>query len=169
MSVSLLYGASCPLSYQSPGFLETDSRQIKFWENQERLTQVAKFEVHLKTVTVGVERRDHEEERDQEFSNELNALQHTSSRDQRITPTLDQPVPWIRRESAADPGRKCPGSTTPSNVLFSSRGDRAKRSRRGPPGTIQQLNVAVSRDMVRFSSSSRPSTGRCASDEGGFR
>jgi len=105
LGVSLLYKKICPAPYQPCGFAATTNDRPTLWENDDDILQMTKFDTGTIVVGIGMKRHEESSDADRRLCTYLNTLQHTSSRDAHLPPTLDQADSSSKRKrSIADAG-----------------------------------------------------------------
>jgi hypothetical protein len=156
LGVSLLYRQSCPAPYQPNGFTASTCNQAMPWENEEDTLQATRFDTGTISISISVQRHEGVSDKDQRLGIYLDALQHTSSRDPNLPPTLDQTLSSSKRKrsvtiygqtrhpsshrSAADVGKSPIGAVEEGLEITEE--------------TVKRHKISDSRALVKFSSQS---------------
>lgn len=107
LGASLLFRQSCPILYQPHGFTASTDGQKTLWHNKSDILRASQFNTGSIIINICVGRHDTQTDTDYLFSTHLNGLQHSSSRDSGLLPTMEhiQPKPK-QNHSVADRNRQ---------------------------------------------------------------
>jgi len=181
LGISLLYKQSCPALYQPHGFAATTNNQSTLWENGDDVLQTTKFDTGSITVSIGVKRHEESSDADRRLCTCLNMLQHTSSRDAHLPPTLEQADSSSKRkrpiEDAGSQNRWAAKHSLPSHCLEAP--DTTTLDTRyveaEPPKVTgegfrhEQLKTSESKVLVQLSSQATTATVSSDMDGGAIR
>lgn len=113
IGASLLFRKSCPILYQPDGFAASTDNQTTLWNNRCDILRATQFNTGSITINICVEQHEGQLDADYRFSTYLNGLQHTSSRDPVLPPTMEHVKSSSKRKrSIADVGGQNIGSHT---------------------------------------------------------
>jgi len=105
LGASLLFRKSCPMLYQPDGFADSADNQTTLWNNSSDILRTTQFDTGSITINICVERHERQLDTDYRFCTYLNGLQHTSSRDPVLLPTMEHVKSSSKRKrSIADLG-----------------------------------------------------------------
>lgn len=90
LGASLLFRKSCPMLYQPDGFAASTDTQLTLWNKRNDTLRATQFNMGSTTIEICVERHERQSDVDYQFGTYLNELQHTSSRDSALVPTMEQ-------------------------------------------------------------------------------